>query len=148
MARSWLSRLNPFAWLQRWFTFTAFLWLAGTTTLLLLAFTREGIQVSAFFAIYLLLTVVCSFIAFILYAVDKRRAVKNQPRISQRTLHILSLLGGWPGAYLASRLFQHKTLELMFRFIFWIIIAFHLIIIAYGVWSGWPIKAVRMLLGI
>jgi uncharacterized membrane protein YsdA (DUF1294 family) len=140
--------MNPLTWLQRWFTFAAFFWLAGTTTLLVLAFAREGVQVSAFFAIYLLLTVVCSFVAFVMYGIDKRRAVKNQPRISERTLHVLSLLGGWPGAYLAARLFRHKTLKLMFRLVFWIIVTLHLAIIAYGVWSGWPIKVIRVLLGI
>src|SRR5437763_629904 len=99
VARSWMTRLNPFAWIQRWFTIGAFFWLVGTTTLLVLAFVRDGVKVSAAFALYLLLTVACSVIAFVLYGIDKRRAIKNQPRISERTLHILSLLGGWPGAH-------------------------------------------------
>lgn len=140
--------MNPLLWLQRWFTFFAFLWLAGTTALLVLAFVRDGVKVSAFFAIYLLLTVACSMIAFVLYGLDKRRAIKNQPRISERTLHILSFLGGWPGAYLATRLFRHKTLKIMFRLVFWLTVAVHLMIIAYGIWSGWPITAVRQLLNI
>lgn len=148
MARSWLSRINPLVWLQRWFTFGAFLWLACTTTLLVLAFVRDGAKVSAIFAVYLLLTVACSLIAFVLYGIDKRRAIKNQPRISEQTLHLLSLLGGWPGAYLATRWFRHKTLKIMFRFVFWMIVALHLAIIAYGVWSGWPITAIRKLLNI
>ena len=148
MARPWLSRLNPFAWLQRWFTVGAFLWLAGTSALLVLAFVRDKAEVSAFFAIYLLLTVACSAIAFILYGVDKRRATKNQPRISEQTLHILSMLGGWPGAHLAQRLFRHKTLKISFRLVFWITVAVHLTIIGYGIWYGWPTKAVRKLIGI
>lgn len=148
MARSWMTRLNPFAWIQRWFTIGAFFWLAGTTTLLVLAFVRDGVKVSAIFALYLLLTVACSVIAFVLYGIDKRRAIKNQPRISERTLHILSLLGGWPGAHLAQRLFHHKTLKIMFRMVFWLTVLLHLMIIAYGVWSGWPITAIRSLLGI
>ena len=148
MTRSWTSRLNPFAWIQRWFTTAAFCWLAGTTALLILALARESAKVSAFFAIYLLLTVACSAIAFVMYGIDKRRAVKMQPRISERTLHLLSILGGWPGAHLAQRLFRHKTLKISFRLVFWITVAFHLAIIAWGIWSGWPFEAVRNLLGI
>ena len=148
MARPWLSRLNPFAWMQRWFTTCAFCWLAGTTALLVLALTREDAKVSAFFAIYLLLTVACSLIAFVLYGLDKHRAKKSLPRISERTLHLLSLLGGWPGAHLAQRLFRHKTLRISFRLVFWLTVTIHLTIIGWGIWSGWPFAAVRNLLGI
>jgi uncharacterized membrane protein YsdA (DUF1294 family) len=140
--------LNPFGWLHRWFTTGAFFWLAGTTVLLYLALSREDAKVSAFFAIYLLLTVVCSTIAFILYGIDKRRAIRKQPRISERTLHLLSILGGWPGAHLAQQLFRHKTLKVSFRLVFWLTVAIHLIIIGWGIWSGWPITAVRNVLGI
>ena len=148
MARTWLSYMNPFGWVQRWFTTGAFFWLAGTTILLYLALTREEAKVSAFFAIYLLLTVACSAIAFVLYGIDKRRAIRKQPRISERTLHLLSMLGGWPGAHLAQRLFHHKTLKVSFRLVFWFTVAVHLIIIGWGFWSGWPVAAVRNLLGI
>jgi uncharacterized membrane protein YsdA (DUF1294 family) len=148
LERPWLTRLNPLNLLHRWFTVVAFIWFAGTTTLLLLAFVRDGAKVSAFFAIYLLLTVVCSVIAFILYGIDKRRAIKSRPRISERTLHIFSILGGWPGAQLGQRLFRHKTLKISFRLVFWLIVTVHLLIIIYGIWSGWPITAVRTLLGV
>ena len=98
-------------------------------------------------AIYLLLTVACSLFAFILYGIDKRRAVKKKPRISERTLHVLSMLGGWPGAHLAQRIFHHKTLKISFRLVFWLTVTVHLLIIAYAFWSGWPIAAVRNVLG-
>jgi uncharacterized membrane protein YsdA (DUF1294 family) len=140
--------MNPFAWVQRWFTIGALLWLTATTTFLYLAFTRDNVKLSALFAIYLLLTVVCSLIAFVLYGIDKRRAIKNKQRISERTLHILSLLGGWPGAHLATRLFRHKTVKISFRFVFWLTVAIHLMIIAYGIWSGWPVNFVRAIFGV
>lgn len=147
MARTWTSRLNPFSRIQRWFTMGAFLWLAGTSALLYLALTREDAKVSAFFAIYLLLTVVCSVIAFVLFGIDKRRAIRQQPRVSEKTLHLLSILGGWPGAHLAQRLFHHKTLKARFRIVFWLTVTVHLIIIGWGIWSGWPIAAVRNVIG-
>jgi uncharacterized membrane protein YsdA (DUF1294 family) len=148
LARPWLSRLNPFAWMQRWFTTGVFIWLMGTSLMLFLALTHEEAKVSAFFAIYLLLTVACSAIAFVLYGIDKQRAKKKQQRISERTLHVLNILGGWPGAHLAQRLFHHKSMKVSFRFVFWLIVVVHLCIIVWGIWSGWPITATRNLLGI
>lgn len=113
--------------------------------MLFVALTRPDFRMSAFFAVYLLLTVVCSGITFVLTAVDKRRAVKEQPRISERTLHVLAAAGGWPGAYLARRLFRHKTLKAAFRAVSWVIIAVHAILIAYGLWSGWYWYGVKTL---
>jgi uncharacterized membrane protein YsdA (DUF1294 family) len=117
--RTWLQWLNPFARIQRLFTLFAFFWLAGATAMLYYAFTREGVELPATLAIYLLATVACSAVAFVLYGIDKRRAVKDRPRISERTLHIVGALGGWPGAHLARILFRHKTLKMSFRVVFW-----------------------------
>lgn len=56
----------------------------------------------------------CSLLAFLLFAHDKRAARRNRPRIPERTLLALALVGGWPGALTASRLFRHKTLKASF----------------------------------
>jgi alpha-amylase len=40
---------------------------------------------------------VMSLFAFIVYASDKRAAVRGDWRVSESTLHVLELLGGWPG---------------------------------------------------
>ncbi len=143
--RTWLEWLNPLTRVQRWFTFGSIAWLTCATTLLVLAFIREGVSLPASFAIYLLMTVVSSSIAFVMYGIDKRRAIKERPRISERTLHILGLLGGWPGAYLASRLFRHKTLKISFRAVFWLTVALHLTVLGYGIWSGWWWDAIKAL---
>ena len=147
MARqlTWLEWLNPLTRVQRWFTFGAIVWLIGATLLLVQAF-REKTQLSALFAIYLLLTVACSAVVFVLYGIDKRRAIKVKPRISERTLHLFALAGGWPGAYLGSRLFRHKTLKVSFRVVFWLTVAVHLMVIGYGIWCGWWWIAIKALL--
>ena len=147
MAQSWLTSLNPFELIRRWFTIGAMLWLVLSASLIALYFSRNGIRVSAPLAIYLSLTVACSIIAFILYGVDKRRAIKKQPRISERTLHVLSLLGGWPGAHLATRVFHHKTQKFRFRMVFWLTVMIHLTIIGYGIYYGWPMPTVRSFFG-
>jgi uncharacterized membrane protein YsdA (DUF1294 family) len=132
---------------ERWFTFLAFLWLTMATTILYFAFTRDGVKLPPTFAIYLLSTVVCSLVAFVLYGLDKRYAVKERPRISERTLHLWGALGGWPGAHFARRMFRHKSLKLSFRIVFWIIVTAHLVIIAFGMMFGWWVDAVRAVLG-
>lgn len=134
--------------MRRWFTIGALVWLILSTSLIVLYFTRKGINVSTPLVIYLSLTVGCSMMAFVLYGVDKRRAIKKQPRISERTLHLLSVLGGWPGAHLATRLFHHKTLKFRFRLVFWLTVLIHLTIIGYGIWYGWPMPTVRSLFGL
>lgn len=128
-----------------WISFSVFAWLAFAMWMLYVAVARTGFELPAFFAIYLLLTVVCSGVAFLLVAIDKRRAIKDQPRISERTLHLLAAAGGWPGAYLARRIFHHKTLKVSFRAVSWVIIAVHALIIAYGFWSGWYWYGVKTL---
>ncbi len=64
--------------------------------------------------------VVASVFTFVAYGFDKSRAQKNLSRIPERTLHGLGLAGGWPGAWLAQRIFRHKTRKLRFQLTFWL----------------------------
>lgn len=60
-----------------------------------------------------------SAIAFLVYAIDKSAARRGTWRTPERTLHLLALAGGWPGALLAQRQLRHKTAKLPFRITFW-----------------------------
>jgi len=71
---------------------------------------------------------VMSLVAFVAYGWDKRAATKDRWRVSEYTLHMMSLLGGWPGALLARRTFRHKTIKLKFRAWMWLSIAAHIVI--------------------
>ena len=66
-----------------------------------------------------------SLLAFGLYAADKRRAVRRQWRISESTLHLVELFGGWPGALVAQHALRHKTQKRGYRVVFWLIAALH-----------------------
>ena len=46
--------------------------------------------------------------------IDKRRAIKKNWRIPEKTLISLALLGGGIGAFLGMLLFHHKTKHLKF----------------------------------
>lgn len=64
------------------------------------------------FDIYLLLI---NIISFIMYYIDKRKAIKHQYRLSEKTLLLSSLLGGCFGSIISMFLFHHKTKHLKFR---------------------------------
>ena len=77
--------------------------------------------------------VVASVICFFAYGIDKWKAKADRPRTSESTLHLLELLGGWPGALVAQSLLHHKSQKTSFRIWFWIIVAVHLVLV--GVWA-------------
>ena len=66
-----------------------------------------------------------SAFAFLSYRSDKRSAQSGEWRVPETTLHLIALSGGWPGAFLAQRIFRHKTAKLSFQIVFWIIVLIH-----------------------
>ena len=60
-----------------------------------------------------------SVITFMTYWVDKSKAQRGAWRIQESTLHLFSLLGGWPGAAIAQQVLRHKSQKREFRIGFW-----------------------------
>ena len=56
-----------------------------------------------------------SVITFAVYAWDKSAARNGRWRTRESTLHLLALVGGWPGALLARQLLRHKSSKQSFR---------------------------------
>ena len=56
------------------------------------------------------------------YARDKQRAEEGEWRVPEVWLHLLELLGGWPGAFLAQRRLRHKCSKGSYQFVFWLIV--------------------------
>lgn len=71
---------------------------------------------------FLVLYLGMSLLTYAMYAVDKNAAKKGNWRTSENTLHVLSLLGGWPGALFAQNQFRHKSKKQPFKTILWITI--------------------------
>jgi len=57
--------------------------------------------------------------AFVVYAIDKMAARKRHRRIPEKLLHLLALMGGWPGALAAQRVLRHKCSKQRFLVVFW-----------------------------
>jgi len=63
---------------------------------------------------------ILSLTTFVAYGCDKLASRRGEKRISERTLHLLSMCGGWPGALAGQMLFRHKTRKPSFQFCFWL----------------------------
>lgn len=87
-------------------------------------------QVLGVVSIYLLM----SGVAFAMYWLDKRRAGRGEWRISEAMLHVVELLGGWPGAFAAQRVFRHKWRKGAYMTVFWAIVGAHAL--AWAWWLG------------
>jgi len=69
-----------------------------------------------------------SVVAWFTYRSDKKAAVNGEWRIQESRLHLLELLGGWPGAFLAQRVFRHKSAKVSYRVIFWGIVLLYQVV--------------------
>jgi len=78
--------------------------------------TMQGKLSSLLLPLYL----VASIIAFAVYAIDKSAAHNGRWRTRESTLHLLALIGGWPGALIAQKVLRHKSKKQSFQVIYWI----------------------------
>lgn len=66
-----------------------------------------------------------SLLSFVQYWLDKRNAQSGAQRTPENTLHLVELLGGWPGALIAQQVFRHKTRKASYQTVFWLIVGLH-----------------------
>jgi uncharacterized membrane protein YsdA (DUF1294 family) len=78
---------------------------------------------------------VASIVSAIAYARDKAAAERGAWRTRERTLHVLALAGGWPGALVAQRVFRHKSRKAPFRIAFWITVVVNCGALAWFLWA-------------
>ena len=75
----------------------------------------------------LIWTALCSLVTSGLYVWDKRMAAQDRVRISERTLLLWCLLGGWPGGWVAGRRIRHKTSKQSFRIRFAVCVVINMV---------------------
>jgi uncharacterized membrane protein YsdA (DUF1294 family) len=71
----------------------------------------RGMLPPGIFVFYL----VASIAAAVAYGVDKSAAQSGRWRTAESTLHVLALMGGWPGALVGQRVFRHKSRKRSFQ---------------------------------
>ena len=69
---------------------------------------------------------VVSALTFVAYALDKSAARRGSWRTAESTLHMLALIGGWPGALVAQQVLRHKSSKAEFRAVFWITVVLNI----------------------
>jgi uncharacterized membrane protein YsdA (DUF1294 family)/cold shock CspA family protein len=95
-------------------SWVALLFLAGVVALMIAGRVHPMVP---------LVYIVASLLSFSLYESDKLKAERGAWRIPEKRLHLLSLLGGWPGALMAQQRYRHKTQKAEFRTTFWTTVA-------------------------
>lgn len=68
-----------------------------------------------------------SLALFIVYGLDKWAAKRGRARVAETSLHLIALLGGWPGALLGQQVFRHKTAKPAFLRWTWAMAALNLL---------------------
>ncbi|MGE0268145.1 MAG: DUF1294 domain-containing protein [Candidatus Omnitrophota bacterium] len=86
------------------------------------------------FLIYYILSI--NILTFLVYAVDKIKAKQSKHRISEKWLHLLSLLGGSVGALAGQKIFRHKTAKKSFQWIFRCVLFLQALIILYVLYKS------------
>lgn len=84
-------------------------------------------------ALVMLYFLVINCIALVAMKSDKRRAGKQQYRISEKTLWLLAWIGGATGATAGMFLFRHKTRHFSFRIGFQLLMMIQLVFLIYTV---------------
>ena len=73
--------------------------------------------------------VVMNLFTFILYGVDKKRAINKEWRVSEKSLILASVMGGAFGAFLGMHIFRHKTRHIKFQLIIPFTMIIHFVVI-------------------
>ena len=86
-----------------------------------------------------------SIITYGCYSRDKTAAQNAGRRTPESTLHLMSLVGGWPGALIAQVLLRHKTRKPSFLVGYWFTVIVNCIALGVIVVKG--VSPVKVLLG-
>ena len=85
--------------------------------------------------IFLLIYAAMSLVTLAAYGVDKRAALRGDWRVRESTLHLMELLGGFPGGFAGQHLFRHKRRKGPYLVVFWGIVVLH--VLAWGACLRW-----------
>jgi len=73
--------------------------------------------------------IMINLITLLAYFFDKKAAKNQSWRVPEASLHSFEVIGGTPAAFIAQRIWRHKTKKKTFRTSYWLIVFFQLLII-------------------
>ena len=80
---------------------------------------------------FILVMCLMSFLAFILYGIDKWKAKREKWRIKEKTLIMCSVFFGSVGAILGMKVFRHKTKHTYFWIINYVCLFWQIVLVLY-----------------
>ena len=80
-----------------------------TVVLILVVGSAVYASVNTQWSAYLAWIATLSIVTFVWYGYDKGQSKRDGQRVPESILHLLALLGGFPGAWLGRWIFRHKT---------------------------------------
>lgn len=93
-------------------------------------FIKQGAKMKFFITNTIkLFPLLINLFAFILYGIDKFKAIHKMHRIPEKVLFLVSLTGGSIGALLGMIIFHHKTKHTNFIILNFLFLAAHLLIV-------------------
>lgn len=85
----------------------------------------------------ILYLVIINVITFVIYGVDKYKAIRQEWRIRESTLLGLALIGGSIGGWLAMYIFHHKTKKVKFFVGIPVILVIQIVVFSYLFCGGY-----------
>ena len=85
----------------------------------------------------ILYLVIINVITFVIFGVDKYKAIRQEWRIRESTLLGLALVGGSIGGWLAMYIFHHKTKKVKFFVGIPVILAIQIVVFSYLFCGGY-----------
>ena len=85
----------------------------------------------------ILYLVIINVITFVIYGVDKYKAIRQEWRIRESTLLGLALIGGSIGGWIAMYIFHHKTKKVKFFVGIPVILAIQIVVFSYLFCGGY-----------
>jgi uncharacterized membrane protein YsdA (DUF1294 family) len=89
-----------------------------------------------------------SVVAFFAYWLDKAAARRGRWRTQESTLQLFALVGGWPGALFAQRIFRHKSSKVEFQRVLWVTVVINLLALGWFLTPTGAGEAAMRFLGI
>jgi uncharacterized membrane protein YsdA (DUF1294 family) len=111
-----------------------------------LAFVAGVVATGKLPFVVLIAYLMASCVAYLAYVFDKAASLKGRWRTPESTLHLFSLVGGWPGAMLAQRTLRHKTQKQSFQVMYWATVALNSVVFGWLL-SPSGMRAVQSFLG-